>query len=133
MYYSPRSRTWTRHGKVPNAVMMAMIASADFDVLVIEKIEPYGMMGRTTLDTVFLTGQMSQLAKQVEKPVVLIPRREVKKTLCGRSNGIKDGHVREWLIDYYDKGEQLRTKGIARDAWSALALGTAYSLLYAKR
>lgn len=133
MYFYPRSRTWTRHGKVPNAVMMAMLAAADFNVLVIEKIEPYGMMGRTTLDTVFLTGQMSQLAKQVEKPVVLIPRRIVKKTLVGKSTRVKDGQIRQWLIDYYDKGEQLRTKGIAADAWSALALGTAYSLLYAKR
>lgn len=68
-------------------------------VLVIEKIESYGMpVGREVFDTVFFSGMASQVWKG--RDVYLLPRREVKLHICA-SPRAKDANIRQALIDRY--------------------------------
>ena len=102
------------------------------DVVVIEKIESYGMaVGAEVFDTVWWAGRFAEAASRV--PVVMLPRRAVKLALCGDSRA-KDANIRQALIDRYGGKERaIGTKatpgplhGIAKDVWAALAVGIAW-------
>ena len=69
------------------------------DVVVIEKIESYGMaVGAEVFDTVWWAGRFAEAASRV--PVVMLPRRAVKLALCGDSRA-KDANIRQALIDRF--------------------------------
>jgi hypothetical protein len=103
------------------------------DVVVIEKIESYGMaVGAEVFDTVLWAGRFAEAAHRV--PVVLLPRRAVKLALCGDSRA-KDANIRQALIDRFGGSAAIGRKaspgplyGISRDVWSALAIAVTYSL-----
>lgn len=103
------------------------------DVVVIERIESYGMaVGREVFDTVHWSGRFTEAARPIR--VVQLPRRAVKMHLCA-SPKAKDGNIRQALIDRF--GGQARgigtTKargplyGISKDVWSALAIAVTWA------
>jgi hypothetical protein len=103
------------------------------DVVVIEKVESYGMaVGAEVFDTVLWAGRFAEAAHRV--PVVLLPRRAVKLALCGDSRA-KDANIRQALIDRFGGRAAVGRKaapgplyGISRDVWSALAIAVTYTL-----
>jgi hypothetical protein len=103
------------------------------DVVVIEKVESYGMaVGAEVFDTVLWAGRFAEAAHRV--PVVLLPRRAVKLALCGDSRA-KDTNIRQALLDRFGGSTAIGRKatpgplyGISRDAWSALAIAVTYTL-----
>jgi hypothetical protein len=104
------------------------------DVVVIEKIESYGMaVGAEVFDTVWWTGRFAEAANRAT--VVMLPRRIVKLTVCGDSRA-KDTNVRQALIDRFGgKDAAIGRKaapgplyGISRDMWSALAIAVTYTI-----
>ena len=102
------------------------------DVVVIEKVESYGMaVGAEVFDTVLWAGRFAEAAHRV--PVVLLPRRAVKLALCGDSRA-KDANIRQALIDRFGGSAAVGRKaapgplyGISRDVWSALAIAVTYT------
>ena len=103
------------------------------DVVVIEKVESYGMaVGAEVFDTVLWAGRFAEAAHRV--PVVMLPRRAVKLALCGDSRA-KDANIRQALIDRFGGSAAIGRKaapgplyGISRDVWSALAIAVTYTL-----
>jgi hypothetical protein len=101
------------------------------DVVVIEKIESYGMaVGAEVFDTVWWAGRFAEAASRV--PVVMLPRRAVKLALCGDSRA-KDANIRQALLDRFGGSTAVGRKaapgplyGISRDVWSALAIAVTY-------
>ena len=103
------------------------------DVVVIEKVESYGMaVGAEVFDTVLWAGRFAEAAHRV--PVVLLPRRAVKLALCGDSRA-KDANIRQALIDRFGGSAAVGRKAAPgpavrdrRDVWSALAIAVTYTL-----
>ena len=102
------------------------------DVVVIEKIESYGMaVGREVFDTVHWSGRFTEAARPT--PVVQLPRRAVKLAICGDTRA-KDANIRQALLDRFGGPAAKGTKaapgplyGISRDVWSALAIAVTYA------
>ena len=122
-------------GITSNDVLAKALRSGGLpDVVVIEKIESYGMaVGAEVFDTVWWAGRFAEAAHRV--PVVMLPRRAVKIALCGDSRA-KDANIRQALIDRFGgKDAAIGRKaapgplyGISRDVWSALAIAVTYTL-----
>lgn len=100
--------------------------------LVIEQIQSYGMaVGREVFETVFWSGRFAQAWAAVSDQHTwsMLPRRDVKLTLCG-SPKAKDPNIRQALLDRYGgaasakKGGPLA--GIKSHLWAALAVAEAY-------
>jgi hypothetical protein len=91
----------------------------------IEWIESYGMaVGQEVFRTVFQIGRMQQQLG----PVRLIPRRDVKLTLCGSARA-KDTNIRQALIDAIGEVGTKKNPGplygVSGHYWAAL--GVAYT------
>lgn len=121
----------TRFGLEPNADVLEELwhGALNADVVVIEKIESYGMpVGVEVFDTVHWAGRFYEAAGS--RPVVQLPRRAVKLQICGDSRA-KDANIRQALIDRY--GGSVATRkggplyGITKDVWSALAIAITYA------
>lgn len=103
------------------------------DVVVIEKVESYGMaVGAEVFDTVLWAGRFAEAANRAT--VVMLPRRAVKLALCGDLRA-KDANIRQALIDRFGGSAAVGRKaspgplyGISRDVWSALAIAVTYSI-----
>jgi hypothetical protein len=103
------------------------------DVVVIEKIESYGMaVGAEVFDTVLWAGRFVEAAHRVR--VAMLPRRAVKLALCADSRA-KDANIRQALIDRFGGSAAIGRKaapgplyGISRDVWSALAIAVTYAI-----
>lgn len=106
-----------RADDLPDAVRKHKVA--------IEWIESFGMaVGQEIFRTVFQIGRMQQQLGMVR----LIPRRDIKLTLCGSARA-KDPNVRQALIDAIGvvgtKKNPGPTYGVAGHYWAAL--GVAYT------
>ena len=121
-------------GITANDVLVRALRSGGLpDVVVIEKVESYGMaVGAEVFDTVWWAGRFAEAASRV--PVVMLPRRAVKLALCGDSRA-KDANIRQALIDRFGGSAAVGRKaapgplyGITRDVWSALAIAVTYTL-----
>lgn len=124
----------TAFGITANDVLAKALRSGGLpDVVVIEKVESYGMaVGAEVFDTVLWAGRFAEAAHRV--PVVLLPRRAVKLALCGDSRA-KDANIRQALLDRFGGSAAVGRKaapgplyGIARDVWSALAIAVTYTI-----
>lgn len=122
---------------IPNAELLDQLRlgpSVEVDVVVIEKIESYGMaVGREVFDTVHWAGRFTEAAHPT--PVVQLPRRAVKLAICGNTRA-KDANIRAALLDRFGGSTAKGTKaapgplyGISADAWSALAIAVTYAEL----
>jgi hypothetical protein len=121
-------------GITENNILVKALRSGGLpDVVVIEKVESYGMaVGAEVFDTVLWAGRFAEAAHRV--PVVLLPRRAVKLALCGDSRA-KDANIRQALLDRFGGSAAVGRKaapgplyGIARDVWSALAIAVTYTI-----
>jgi len=121
-------------GITANDVLAKALRSGGLpDVVVIEKIESYGMaVGAEVFDTVWWAGRFAEAASRV--PVVMLPRRAVKLALCGDSRA-KDANIRQALLDRFGGSAAVGRKsapgplyGISRDVWSALAIAVTYTV-----
>jgi hypothetical protein len=121
-------------GITANEVLVKALRTGGLpDVVVIEKIESYGMaVGAEVFDTVWWAGRFAEAASRV--PVVMLPRRAVKLALCGDSRA-KDANIRQALLDRFGGSAAVGRKaapgplyGIARDVWSALAIAVTYTI-----
>ncbi len=119
----------------PNEELRTHLGNAQVrsDVVVIEKIESYGMaVGAEVFETVRWAGRFEEAVQPT--PVVLLPRRTVKLTLCHDSRA-KDANIRQALIDRFGgKDAAIGSKkapgplyGITKDVWSALAIAVTYA------
>ena len=121
-------------GITANEILVKALRSGGLpDVVVIEKIESYGMaVGAEVFDTVWWAGRFAEAADRV--PVVMLPRRAVKLALCGDSRA-KDANIRQALLDRFGGSAAIGRKaapgplyGIHRDVWSALAIAVTYAI-----
>ncbi len=124
----------TAFGITSNEVLAKALRSGGLpDVVVIERIESYGMaVGAEVFDTVWWAGRFAEAASRV--PVVMLPRRAVKLALCGDSRA-KDANVRAALLDRFGGSAAIGRKaapgplyGIHRDVWSALGIAVTYTI-----
>ena len=120
-------------GITANEILVKALRSGGLpDVVVIEKIESYGMaVGAEVFDTVWWAGRFAEASERV--PIVMLPRRAVKLALCGDSRA-KDANIRQALIDRFGGSAAVGRKaapgplyGISRDVWSALAIAVTYA------
>lgn len=118
-------------GVVSNDALLSRCRlSAAIDLLVIEKVESFGMaVGETTFETVFWTGRFAE-AFGIEN-TYRIGRKEVKMHLCGKTVGVGDSAIRQRLIDMYgpEKSVAIGRKatpgplyGVTKHAMQALAV-----------
>jgi hypothetical protein len=105
------------------------------DVVVIEKVESYGMpVGREIFETVLWSGIFNQAARSAgHSPIYHVPRRAVKLELCGTSKA-KDANIRQAIIDLYGpvpkKSQDNAHYGLfkpSKDTWQAWALAVAFA------
>jgi hypothetical protein len=104
--------------------------------LVVEQIESYGMaVGREVFETVFWSGRFIEAWGHSSRLHTwsLLPRRDVKLTLCG-SMKAKDANIRQALLDRFGGKEKAIGKkaapgplyGMRSHCWAALALAVTY-------
>ena len=100
----------------------------DIDFVAIEDFSPMGMpLGTTSLQTLKNIGRLDMLAEGLAIPHALIPRKDIKMSMCG-SMRAKDGNITQALKDRWgEPGKKASpgfTYGIASDNWQALAVAT---------
>lgn len=128
------------HGIVPNDTLLNDLRHPNtvphgvpYDVLVIEKVEGFGMaVGKEVFETVYWSGRFHEAAHARGVPVHRVPRKDVKIHLCG-SLKAKDPNIRQALVDLYGGSAAKGTKrlpgplfGISKDVWSALAVARTF-------
>jgi hypothetical protein len=120
-------------GVMDNADLLKIVRDDNSDVLAIEKIVSYGSaVGQETFDTCVWIGRFMEAWGQPDD-VMLIPRRAVKRHLCGPGKW-GDPDVSKALTALLGgkgtKKEPGGTFGVKSHAWSALGIAvTAASLL----
>lgn len=101
------------------------------DVVVIEKIESYGMaVGAEVFATVHWAGRFTEAAYPTR--VHQLSRMKVKMHLCGSARA-KDPNIRQALLDRFGGRAAQGTKrlpgplyGVSGDVWAALAVAATY-------
>jgi hypothetical protein len=134
LVYSSPTRTILQRGIDANGdLLLKLRLGVPTQVVVIEKIESYGMaVGREVFDTVHWSGRFTEAVRPT--PVVQLPRRDVKLAICGDSRA-KDANIRQALIDRFGgkdaaigrKAKPGPLYGISKDVWSALAIALTYA------
>lgn len=130
--YDDDLRMPVQFAKTENDVLRGLLGELAADLLVIEKIESYGMaVGASIFETVLWSGvflerwRSTRLNCQWRR----VPRREVKLHLCGDSRA-KDANIRQALIDKWGGKEAAIGRkatpgplyGISGDVWAALGV-----------
>lgn len=99
------------HGFLGNVVLLNRLRAKNFGaepyVTVIEQIEGYGMpVGKEVLETVFWSGRFAQASRPFDR----VPRKAVKKHLCGKTN-LGDTEVNRALSARFGGGFPAGFKG----------------------
>lgn len=128
-----------RWAKEPNADLRDMLRwepgvmlAARADLVVIEKVESYGMaVGAEVFETVFWSGRFAEAAGSL--PVARLGRKAVKLALCGTTRA-KDANVWQALLDRFGGTSAVGRKsqpgplyGIHSDCRAALAVAVAWA------
>lgn len=119
-------------GKVDNEYLLNQMQIINYDILVYEKFQSYGMgIGQSTIDSIEWNGRYIQTALDRLVKVYPMPRKEVKINICG-SLRAKDTNIRLALIDRFAKHDFKNGKGTKKnqdwfygfkaDVWSAYAI-----------
>lgn len=121
-------RTVLRHAILTNEQMMEAIRQPELvpGLLAIEQIKSFGRpVGDEVFSTCVMIGRFYQIATDRGIRVMLVPRMEVKMSIC-HSPRAKDAHIRIALIDRLGKPGTKKapgpTYGITSHEWQALAL-----------
>ena len=135
--YDENDRDFVQGEKLDNATLLSLCRDRVLDPFggaapVIEMIASYGMpVGREVFETCVWIGRFMEA---LDRPHVLVYRREVKLHLCG-SMRAKDGNVRQALIDAFGGKDKAIGKkktpgplyGVSGDVWAALAVAVTYA------
>ncbi len=113
----------------PNEVIERLIdkeSTETIDCIAIERIRGYGIVaGDDTFDTCEWIGVFKKSAEIRNIPVHLIPRKDIKRHLCGNTT-TNDKYIRQALIDRYGEVGTKRKPGplfgISGHLWAALAV-----------
>ena len=115
-------------GKIANFEMLDYIATKNYDTCIIERIACYGMpMGESTIETIFVSGRMYQVAFEADKRIERVLRKDVKMAICGQTRA-KDSNIIQALKDRFEPNLELHKKptgilkGLKKDIWQAFAL-----------
>lgn len=119
-----------RFGKISNEDLLDIIRNEEYDTLIYEEFQSYGMpIGVSTITSITWNGRYMQIALDREKKVDYIYRKEEKMNLCG-SMKAKDSNIRQSLIDRFGevgtKKNQGFFYGFKKDIWSAYAVGVTW-------
>lgn len=125
-----------RFAKEGNVAVLAAVIGEEYDVLVIERVESYGMVvGRNVFETCEWVGRFTQAAQVPGRPVGYIYRKEERLHIC-RDSKAKDVNIRRALIDRFAKHDLKNGKGTKKnpdwfygfkaDCWSAYAVGLTF-------
>ena len=117
-----------RQGNRQNEDLMTIIWDTNFDQLVLEMVQSFGMsVGKEIFETVFWIGRFFQTAKGAANRIY---RKEVKSYLCG-SMKAKDGNIRQALIELIGpqgtKKAKGPTYGVKADEWQALGVAITFT------
>lgn len=128
-----------RFGIDPNDELLRRLRSGLIrpDVVVIEQFEGYGMtVGREVFETIHWSGRFTEAAEHAPRElpappaVVGLTRRKVKVAICHDTKA-KDANIRAALIERFGGPDSIRKGGplygVAKDVWSALAIGVTYA------
>lgn len=128
--------TLLEFGKAENEVLLERIGTLkhEADVTAVEMVACYGMpVGKDVFETCVWIGRFIQALQG--RPLEYVYRRDEKINLCG-SMKAKDANIRQALINRYAKHDFKNGKGmkgnkdtfygVAKDAWSAIAVGVTY-------
>lgn len=124
-------------GKVDNNKIMSIIKEGNYDILVYEQFQCFGMaVGESTIEAIIWNGRFIQAALDLGKPVRKVFRKDEKLCLC-KSLRAKDANIRQALIDRYAKTDRKNGKGtkkepdvfygVSKDVWSAIAVGVTWA------
>lgn len=116
-----------RFGKISNNDLLEIVKSENYDTLIYEEFQSYGMpIGVSTITSITWNGRYMQIALDREKKVDYIYRKEEKLNLCG-SMKAKDSNIRQALIDRFGEVGTKKAKGFfygfKKDIWAAYAVG----------
>ncbi len=122
--------------KVVNEDLLKLVIEGNYDELVIEGFESFGMgVGATVFDTAYFIGRVLQKAEDAGKKTHMLYRKEIKMNIC-QTTRAKDTNIRIALIDRFAKHDKVRGKGtknnkdwfygFAADMWSSYAIGTTW-------
>lgn len=123
-------------GKIANDALMQIIKNDDYDQLVYEQFQSFGMaVGESTIESILWNGRLIQAAMDRGISVDRIYRKEEKLCLCNTLRA-KDANIRQALIDRYAKTDKKNGKGtkkepdvffgVKKDVWSAIAVGVTW-------
>ncbi len=120
------------HAKLDNEKLLEHIRSRELhaDALAVEMIASYG---RPVGSEVFLTCVwIGRFVESWGRDHLLCYRKDVCAFLCGSSQGVNDGVIRQRIIDLYGPGRDVAVgtvktpgplHGVKADVWQALAVG----------
>lgn len=123
-------------GKMANENLMQIVKHQDYDQLVYEQFQSFGMaVGESTIESILWNGRFIQAAIDRHIPVERVYRKEEKLCLCN-SLKAKDSNIRQALIDRYAKTDKKNGRGtkkapdvfygVSKDVWSAIAVGVTW-------
>lgn len=123
-------------GKVANEVIFEFLNELEYETLVIEMIQSFGMaVGKTVFETCVYIGRFMQRAIDLKKEVKRIYRKEVKLNICNDSRA-KDNNITQALVDRFapdtrNKGKGIKSDkgwfyGFKADIWQAYAVGITF-------
>ena len=122
--------------KSKNESVLDVVLNGWYDILVIERIEAFGMVvGKSVFETCEWVGRFTQAAQVPGRPVGYIYRKEERLHIC-RDSKAKDVNIRRALIDRFAKHDLKNGKGTKKnpdwfygfkaDCWSAYAVGLTF-------
>ena len=125
-----------KFGKINNEELLKIVKYDNYDVMVYEEFQSYGMpIGVSTLTSITWNGRYIQSALDRNKKVSRIYRKEEKINICG-SLKAKDSNIRQALIDRFAKHDLKNGKGTKKepdffygfksDIWSSFCVGCTY-------
>lgn len=119
-----------KFGKISNEELLNVVKKEDYNILVYEEFQSYGMpIGISTITSITWNGRYIQSALDKNIPVYPIYRKEEKMNLC-YSMKAKDSNIRQALIDRFGEVGTKSNKGFfygfKKDIWSAYAVGVTW-------
>lgn len=123
-------------GKIINEELLKIVKEEEYDELVYEEFQSYGMpIGISTITSITWNGRYIQSALDRNKKVGFVYRKEEKINLCG-SMKAKDSNIRQALIDRFAQFDFKNGKGtksnkdffygFSKDVWAAYAVGVTW-------